>query len=184
MRKIILIAANAALALSLVACSTESTTSPKDPTAQEQTNQSEEQNPKSVKTFLGQVSDKIGNDITLSLGTFVLDDSDSTGESFIYDGTGEPRPYDGEIDDASGGETLMVPMPDEENGDGNNTSAGKAEKLPIEFTGETKEFTIPAGAKTTNVSGKDVNFDVIKKGSFVQITVNENTGVVESIMVW
>lgn len=79
----------------------------------------------------------------------------------------------------------MVPMPDDASGSGEEGSTGDApaEQLPIEFTGEVREFTIPAGAKITNAIGKEVSFDNVTKGSLVQLIVNETTGVVESLMV-
>ena len=79
----------------------------------------------------------------------------------------------------------MIPMPDDAAGGEteNGTGDASAEQLPIEFTGEVREFTIPAGAKITNAMGKEVSFDNVTEGSLVQLIVNETTGVVESLMV-
>ena len=64
-----------------------------------------------------------------------------------------------------------------------DTTTAPAEQLPIEFTGEVREFTVPAGAKITNTMGKEVSFDQVTKGSLVQLIVNETTGMVERLMV-
>ena len=185
MKKIILMAAIAALSLNLVACSGESNATQKETNTKTESSQSESETVTSAKAFLGQVSNKVGNDITLSLGKFVVDNNDTTTQTFIYDGTGDPKPYDGDSDSEGTGEVLMIPAPDDESGDGeNSTSTSPIEKMPIEFTGEVRDFTIPAGVKITNVLGKEVNFDAIEKGSLVQIIVNEGTGVVEKLMVW
>ena len=79
----------------------------------------------------------------------------------------------------------MIPAPDDAAGGGTegSTEDAPAEQLPIEFTGEVREFTIPAGAKITNAMGKEVSFDNVTKGSLVQLIVNETTGVVEHLMV-
>lgn len=140
-----------------------------------------------IQSYMGQVSDKVGNDITVSLGEIVLDGSEGSGEAVYVDENGnqEIRPID---DDAFSGEntlTVVVPMPENAGEGGSDGSAGDApaEQLPIEFTGEVREFTIPAGAKITNAAGKEVSFDNVTKGSLVQLIVNENTGIVERLMV-
>lgn len=185
MKKLILIAAMAVLSLNLVSCGGESNKPKND---KEITSEStENETSTSVKTILGQVSDKVGNDIILSLGNFIVDNNGAESETYIYDGTGEPRPYDEGNDSSSdAGQTLMIPVPDDESSDSGNgsTSTSEIEKLPIEFTGEVRDFTIPAGVKITNTLGKEVNFESVKKGSLVQIVVNEKTNIVESLMVW
>lgn len=138
-----------------------------------------------IQSYMGQVSDKVGNDITVSLGEIVLDSGDGSGETYYVDENGETRPADGNDTGAGDGATIMIPMPDDAAGEGaeGNTGDAPAEQLPIEFTGEVREFTIPAGAKITNAMGKEVSFDNVTKGSLVQLIVNETTGVVESLMV-
>lgn len=182
MKKIILIAAIAALSLNLVACSGESNTVSNDVSTPTESSKDEGQTTTSIKTFVGQISEKVGNDITVSLGNIVLDDNEGTSESVIYDGNGDPKPYDGDGSEADG-EMLMIPVPEDQNSD-NSTNTSPIEKLPIEFTGEVRSFTVPAGAKIVNSLGKEVNFDAVKKGSLVQMVVNESTGAVESLMVW
>lgn len=100
-------------------------------------------------------------------------------------GNQEVRPKDDDVFDGQDVATVIVPMPDDAAGDAaaGETGNAPAEKLPIEFTGEVREFTIPAGAKITNALGKEVSFDNVTKGSLVQLIVNETTGVVERVMV-
>ena len=123
----------------------------------------------------------MGNDITVSLGEIVLDSGGGSGETYYVDENGETHVMDGGDRGAAGDVMIMVPAPDDVAGDGTEGSTGDApaEKLPIEFTGEVRDFTIPAGAKITNAMGKEVSFDNVTKGSLVQLILNETTGVVE-----
>ena len=140
-----------------------------------------------IQSYMGQVSDKVGNDITVSLGEIVLDSGEGSDEVAYVDENGnqEIRPRDDEAFTGEGSTTTIVPMPEDAAGEGSEGAAGDApaEQLPIEFTGEVREFTIPAGAKIINAMGKEVSFDNVTKGSLVQLIVNETTGVVESLMV-
>lgn len=191
MKKLIVAAVALTLAFALAACSGEQAKAPEDsgssaPVQTENSSGSAGDAAK-IQSYMGQVSDQVGNDITVSLGEIVLDDSEGSGEVAYVDENGnqEIRPRD---DDAFAGEdvtTVIVPMPDDAAGDGAEGSTGDApaQQLPIEFTGEVREFTIPAGAKITNSMGKEISFDHVTKGSLVQLIVNETTGVVENLMV-
>lgn len=138
-----------------------------------------------IQSYMGQVSEKVGNDITVSLGEIVLDSSDVSGETYYVDENGQTRPMDDSDDSDAGDVTIMIPMPEDAEGEETEGATGEAlpEQLPIEFTGEVRDFTIPAGAKITNATGKEISFDSVKKGSLVQLVVDETTGVVESLMV-
>lgn len=189
MKKLIVTVVTLALVFALAACSGEQVKSPDGAGAsapsQSENSSGSAENTAAIQSYMGQVSDKVGNDITVSLGEMVLDSGDSSGETYYVDENGETRPADGNDVGAGEGATIMVPMPDDAAGDGTESSTGDApaEQLPIEFTGEVREFTIPAGAKITNAMGKEVSFDHVTKGSLVQLIVNETTGVVESLMV-
>lgn len=182
MKKLILMAAIATLSLNLVACSGDSSNVSNDINTSTESSKSQDEEATSIKTFVGQISDKIGNDITVSLGNLVLDNNEGTNETVIYDGNGDPKPYDGDGSEPDG-EMIMIPAPEDESSN-DSTSTAPIEKLPIEFTGEVRSFTVPAGAKILNSLGKEVNFDAVKKGSLVQMVVNESTGAIESLMVW
>lgn len=187
MKRLIAAAAVLTLAFTLSACSSGEAKAPDgaESSAPAQTAASSE-DAATILSYMGQVSDKVGNDITVSLGEIVLDSGEGSGESYYVDENGETHPMDDSEGSSTGGEvTIMVPMPDDAAGDGAEGSAGNApaEQLPIEFTGEVREFTIPAGAKITNAMGKEVSFDNVTKGSLVQLIVNETTGVVEQLMV-
>ena len=175
------------LIFALAACSGGQTGTESSDTANTENASDAAENTAKFKSYMGQVSDKIGNDITVSLGEIVVDSSEGSGEAVYVDENGnqEIRPID---EDAFSGEdttTIIVPMPEDAGADGaeGSTADAPAEQLPIEFTGEVREFTIPAGAKITNAMGKEVSFDNVSKGSLVQLIVNETTGVVERLMV-
>ena len=75
-----------------------------------------------------------------------------TFRGYYVDENGETRPSDGNDVGAGDGAMIMIPAPDDAAGGGTegSTEDAPAEQLPIEFTGEVREFTIPAGAKITN----------------------------------
>lgn len=191
MKKLIVTAVAFGLTFALTACAVEQTKEP-DGTGSSTSEQTEHSSGSTgdvaaIQSYMGQVSDKVGNDITVSLGEIVLDSGEGSDEVAYVDENGnqEIRPKD---EDAFAGEevtTIIVPMPEDAGEGGSEGGAGDtpAEKLPIEFTGEVREFTIPAGAKITNAMGKEVSFDNVTKGSLVQLIVNETTGVVERLMV-
>lgn len=189
MKKLIVTAVVLALTLVLAACSGSQTNAPggaenSTPPQIENSSDSTGDTAK-IQSYMGQVSDKVGNDISVSLGEIVLDGNDGASETYYVDENGETHVMDGGDTDATGDVTLMIPVPDDAAGDGTEDSTGDApaEQLPIAFTGEVREFTIPAGAKITNALGKEISFDNVTKGSLVQLIVNETTGVVESLMV-
>lgn len=189
MKKLIVTALALTLTFTLAACSGGQTKAPDGagssaPTQTEHSSGSAG-DAATIQSYMGQVSEKVGNDITVSLGEIVLDSGDGSGETYYVDKNGETRPADGNDVGTGDGATVMIPMPDDAAGDRTKGSTGDApaEQLPIEFTGEVREFTIPAGAKITNATGKEVSFDNVTKGSLVQLIVNESTGVVECLMV-
>lgn len=188
MKKLCMTAAVLSLILALTACSGAQTppaeTGSSAP-AQTDDSAASAGEAATIQSYMGQVSDKVGNDITVSLGEIVLDSGEGSGETYYVDENGETRPMDNNDAGNGDGVTIMVPVPEDAAGEGSEGAAGDApaEQLPIEFTGEVREFTIPAGAKIINAMGKEVSFDNVTKGSLVQLIVNETTGVVESLMV-
>lgn len=189
MNKLILTVSALTLAFALTACSgsqsSASNAAGSSASAPSETSSSTAENTAEIQSYMGQVSDKVGNDITVSLGEIVLDSSEDSGEVAYVDENGETHTMDSDDLGAGDGVTIMVPMPEDAAGDGEEGGTGDtpAEQLPIEFTGEVREFTIPAGAKITNSMGKEVSLDNVSKGSLVQLIVNETTGVVETLMV-
>ncbi|GMQ61484.1 hypothetical protein [Vallitalea maricola] len=183
MKKIILMAVAATLVLTLAACSNGANNSSK-PNPQPESSQGEQEQTAKIQTYIGEVKDKVGNDITLSVGNLILENENGDGQGMMIDENGNQVPIEGGIGDNAGGQTIMIPAPDDGGADGNSTDGSEIEKLPIEFTGEVRDFTIPAGAKVINAMGKETTLDSIKKGSLVQLIINETSGVVESVMVW
>lgn len=185
MKKVILLLVAGTLALSLVACTGE-TNNVKDLNSTPDLSQSEKQETASIKTYMGQISGKLGNEITLSIGKLILENDSGDNQTMMIDENGNQIPVEGGFGGDADGDIVMIPMPDDsgDEADGNAAGGGEIEKLPIEFTGEIKEFIIPAGANIVNVLGRETTLDSIKVGSLVQIIINETSGVVESIMVW
>ncbi|MCI5774253.1 MAG: hypothetical protein MR210_06820 [Erysipelotrichaceae bacterium] len=130
----------------------------------------------SAKAYIGQISAMTGNSISLSVGEISIDENDQASETYIYDGSGDTRVASEEELRQESGMMLMIPA-----GDGEEATQER-EKMPIVFTGEVLEFTIPAGAKITNALGKEVSFDQLKTGSLIQLIVNEQTAIVERII--
>ena len=193
MKKIILMASAMGLALSLIACTGNSDTSsvPKaTPKTTPNSSQRENQESSNMRTYMGQVKDKVGNDLTLSIGNFISENDGGDNQIMINDENGNPIIIEGGIENIMekipGAQIQAIPMPDDEGGDdsGNTSGGGEMEKLPIEFTGEVRDFTIPAGAKIINTMGKETTLDSIEKGSMVQLVIDESNGVVESVMMW
>jgi len=190
MKKMILMMVTATMVLSLTACAgkTENTKNAQGineaiPTTE--ISQSENQEVTKIQTYMGEVKDKVGNNITLSLGNFILENDGEAGQAMMVDENGNQVPVDGDLGDGGDGQVIMIPMPEDsdEEGDANASGDSEIEKLPIEFTGEVKDFVIPAGAKIVNAMGNEITLDSIAKGSLIQLIVNESSGVVETIMV-
>ena len=175
MKKMIMMLITVTLALSLTACNdkVEGESTAETPVQVEAA---------SIKAVMGQVSGKVGNDITLSLGNLIIENEEGAGQAMMIDENGNQVPVEGDLGGETGGLTVMIPMPSE--GGSSSEASGEIEKLPIEFTGEVRDYTIPAGAKILNAAGKEVSMDSITKGSLVQLIINETSGVVETVMVW
>lgn len=185
MKKLILMAVAATLTLNLVACA-GGTKNQVNPTPDTSQSQDKDKETVSIQAYMGQVKGKVGNDLTVSLGKLIIENGGGDSQAMMIDENGNQVPVEGDFDMDSASATIMIPMPDDagaEDGE-QTTGAGEIEKLPIEFTGEVREFTIPAGVKILNGVGKEVTLDAVTKGSLVQLIINESTGVVESLMVF
>jgi len=102
----------------------------------------------------------------------------------MIDENGNQIPVEGDLGAETSSLTVMIPMTEDPDETEASTGESVIEKLPIEFTGEVRDFTIPAGAKIVTGTGEEVSLDSISKGSLIQLIVNETTGIVESVMVW
>lgn len=175
MKKITLLAVATILTLSLAACSTNTHTD---------TSALNKAEPPKMQVYMGQVKDIVGNDVTLSLGNLMIENDGGDNQAMMVDENGNQIPVEGDISPDPGSQMVLIPMPDDSENSGDTTEGGEIEKLPIEFTGDVRDFTIPAGAKILNGVGKEITLDSVKKGSLVQLIINESSGVVESVMVW
>ena len=57
------------------------------------------------------------------------------------------------------------------------------DRIEMEYTGETKSFTIPAGAKITEGLGQEGKISSLKKGSVIMILANKESGVVADVTI-
>lgn len=61
---------------------------------------------------------------------------------------------------------------------------GATNRLELEYTGETKSFTIPAGVKIYKSTGVEVELSSVKKGEVISIMVDKQSGVVSEVTIW
>lgn len=184
MKKMILVATFVTLAIALSACS-QSSQNKGDQDVKVDHAQDLVQETEVFQTYLGMVSEKIGNEITLSLGELILDNDSEAGQAMMIDEHGNQVPVDSSLIGDSAENSIIIMAPEDKNHDGNEERiSNEIEKLPIAFTGEVKSFSIPAGTKIINGVGKEVPLDLVIKGSLIQIIVNEPSGRIESLLVW
>ncbi|MBN2795598.1 MAG: hypothetical protein JXR88_09345 [Clostridia bacterium] len=183
MKKFLLMTMTTILAFSMVACGSQNDSATNSQTKSDAT-QTESQETEKFQTYMGLVKDKLGNELTVSLGKLIIENDNGDGQGMMIDENGNQVPIDGDMGNDAGGQTIMIPVPDDNSGDENSTDGNEIEKLPIEFTGEVRAFTIPAGAKIVNAMGKETTLDSIKNGSLIQIIMNETKGTINSIIVW
>lgn len=148
-------------------------------------------------SYTGKVTGIVGNEIEVDLANFpgmTFDGSEGEGgmiavsPSFSVEADGDGggsviANEDISGEDAGDGQPNISFFADD--GSGNvislNPSNPSGEDGGLEFTGEQKSFTVPAGAKITNLSGEG-KLENIKKGSVVTFIVDENNIVTEVII--
>lgn len=87
-------------------------------------------------------------------------------------------------DDMIDGSMAMTTSSEATLADGNNEDQGGAkDRIEMEYTGETKSFTIPAGAKITEGLGQEGKISSLKKGSVIMILANKESGVVADVTI-
>lgn len=164
MKKIIILVTMSALMLTLVACSPESSASSgqkeessvssgqnDESSAESKTGaDGDESSAETQEVVFGKVSAITGNEMDISLAKDPYADLNPEGE-------------------AAGGAGMeaveMVPAAEA----GAVTDEQEAPKMQLEYTGDSKSFTIPAGVKITGSTGGEVQMDSIAKGSVLMI---------------
>lgn len=214
MKKMLMILMAAGLMVSLVGCNVaKPKEEPKD--AQPKTEQSEAAPSEKVEgeakemteqdvqqmgiPIFGKVKNIVGNEIELEMANL-------PGASEAAEGEGDPK-VKTNIDSSGGSnfKTEIVQGTGAEGEEAGGSDAGKTvfamddgsgnpviiggengEKMKLDYTGESKKITIPAGAELTSMIGGEAKLDAIKKGSVLMITVPDDKAenlIADSVMI-
>ena len=116
---------------------------------------SSQSSPEVTEMFYGRVNEVAGNELTLAASA--------------------PADEDGEMP--------AVPMtPATEAGEGTGGQVGAEERTELEYTGESRDFTIPGGLKITGADGTEKQLTDVKKGSVLAIFTNGSGQVTEVVL--
>lgn len=154
-----------ALALVLAACVTAcgQTSSASQPDASG--SGSSQSSPEVTETFYGRVSEVAGNELTLDLAK--LPGTDEAASA--------PADEDGEMP-----ATVMTPAT--EAGEATGGQVGAEERTELEYTGESRDFTIPGGLKITGADGTEKQLTDVKKGSVLTVFTNGSGQVTDVVL--
>lgn len=154
-----------ALALVLAACVTAcgQTSSASQPDASG--SGSSQSSPEVTETFYGRVSEVAGNELTLDLAK--LPGTDEAASA--------PADEDGEMP-----ATVMTPTT--EAGEATGGQVGAEERTELEYTGESRDFTIPGGLKITGADGTEKQLTDVKKGSVLTVFTNGSGQVTDVVL--
>lgn len=113
--------------------------------------------------IFGKVKAVAGNELTLSMAKMPV----------VEDEAGEKPGAGGD----AGGMAEMMPatemMPAQEGG-----GAIEQPKIELEYTGEEKDYTVPAGAPIIGTTGQNETIQSIQKGSVLLLNLDKNGGVI------
>lgn len=152
-----------ALALSLAACLTAC--GQPSSASQPDASGSSQSSPEVTETFYGRVSEVAGNELTLDLANLPGTD----------DAASAPADEDGEMP-----ATVMTPAT--EAGEGTGGQVGAEERTELDYTGESRDFTIPGGLKITGADGSEKQLTDVKKGSVLTIFTNGSGQVTDVVL--
>lgn len=127
-------------------------------------------NMEDYELYYGKISSVAGNEIEVSIAKDPYEDLE-----------GQDSQNKDEMEDDSMSATMSSEStPD----DGNNQDQGGAkERIEMEYTGETKSFTILAGAEIIEGLGQQGKISSLKKGSVIMILANKESGVVSNVTI-
>ncbi|MEG0339708.1 MAG: hypothetical protein RR573_07300 [Oscillospiraceae bacterium] len=114
--------------------------------------------PPEIKTYFGKVSSVTGNEIDIDLAK-----------------EPEMEKAPSQEPDAEGGMAAATMTPATPAGG----TQGAAQRVEVEYTGNIKSITIPAGIKPKNAIGDEKQLSDIKKGSIVNIFTDASDNVTE-----
>lgn len=125
-------------------------------------------NMEDYELYYGKISSVAGNEIEVSIAKDPYENLEGQDSQNNDDMT------DGSMAMTMSGEAILD--------DGSNQD-GAEERIEMEYTGETKSFTIPAGAKITEGLGQEGKISSLKKGSVIMILANKESGVVADVTI-
>lgn len=126
---------------------------------------SSQSSPEVTEMFYGRVSEVAGNELTLDLAK--MPGSDEAASA--------PADENGEM-------PAMVMTPATEAGEGTGGQVGAEERTELEYTGESRDFTIPGGLKITGADGTEKQLTDVKKGSMLTIFADGSGQVTEVVL--
>lgn len=204
MKKILIAVLSAILFLSLAACSApaapEASGIPSESSApaEGEASPSEGADGKDAQTvtpLYGKVKSLVGNSLTLDLAkqpeggdastvipegavpdTGEYEASVGSSKSVTVTGGDEEGGNEGE------GEANSIFFAEDANGNVVQVNPEDMPKLELEYTGETKDLTIPAGLKIYDSIGKEIKMSDLKEGNVLMVMQGED-GSIESIIV-
>ena len=120
------------------------------------------------EVFFGKISAIMGNEFEVSIANDPFEGVEETV---------------GETDDEEGAQASMsTPASDGVAPEGEDY--GAEDRIELEYTGETKTFTIPAGVEICKSNGEEVKLPSVKKGEVISIKINKKTGAVSRVIIW
>lgn len=125
-------------------------------------------NMEDYELYYGKISSVAGNEIEVSIAKDPYENLEGQGSQ--------------NNDDMADGSMAMTMSGEATLDDGSN-QGGAEERIEMEYTGETKSFTIPAGAKITEGLGQEGKISSLKKGSVIMILANKESGVVADVTI-
>ncbi|KKI49761.1 hypothetical protein CHK_2782 [Christensenella hongkongensis] len=158
-------------------------------------------NAQTVTPLYGKVKSLVGNSLTLDLAKQPEGGDASTviPDGAVPDTGGAPADeYEASIgssksvtvtggdeeggSEGEGGEAHIGYFSEDSNGNMIQVNPEDMPKLELEYTGETKELTIPAGLKIYDSIGKEIKMSDLKEGNVLMVMQGED-GSIESIIV-
>lgn len=160
MKKLLTLIMAGCIALSLAACTSGKAPSSNPVNGSSGSTQNQDK-PLSVKSHMGKVTSVAGNEVEINL--VKEPEMPETPESDVK--------LEGEISAA----IVMTPSV----GADATGGGGAAQRSEIELTGEIKAFVIPAGMPVKDAMGNEKQLSDIKKGSLLNVMVDEDGNVTE-----
>lgn len=164
MKKILAITLSILMVFSMTACGKNKGDAPSN---ENNSGSGNEINSQDYEAYYGKISSVAGNEIEVSIAKNTLDNDEDNNEKL--GGT------EGSSTPTSSSSSIAA-------GEGED-QGGAEERIEMEFTGETKTFTIPAGAEIFQGAGQGGQLSSLKKGSVVIVYVNKESGVVANVTI-